>query len=120
MTPNTTSICVVYWRSPRVYQLLFISSKLKVFEVIEEPNSRISIMTCIQLKSPSVALGITSVLVLLVAEDVVNAAGGCVCCCGDPYHSTCKKIIAIICLVVSCYLRNFSHYLNRFHINVLK
>jgi len=75
-------------------------------------------MTCSQPKSPSVALGITSALVLLVAEVVVNAAAGCVCCCGGPYQSTCKKIIAIICLLVSWYLRNFSYYLNRFHINV--
>lgn len=57
--------------------------------------------TCLYPTSPAEALGIVSALALLVAVVIVNAAAGCVCCCGGTYRSSCKKAIAIICLVVS-------------------
>jgi len=77
------------------------AKRVRDFKVIEEPNNRINFPTCGHPKSHSVALGITSALVLLVAELLVIAAAGCVCCCGSPYQSTCKRIIAIICLLFS-------------------
>lgn len=56
---------------------------------------------CLYPTSPSMALGIVAGLVLLVAEVIANAAPGCVCCCGGLYRSSCKKAIAITCLVFS-------------------
>lgn len=57
--------------------------------------------TCSYPTSPSEALGIVAGLVLLLAQVIANAAPGCVCCCGGLYRSSCKKTIAIICLVIS-------------------
>lgn len=57
--------------------------------------------TCSYPTSPSEALGIVAALVLLAAQLIANAAPGCVCCCGGLYSSSCKKTIAIICLVIS-------------------
>lgn len=57
---------------------------------------------CLYHTSPSEALGIVSALALFVAEVIVNAAAGYLsCCCRGLYRSSCKKAIAIICLVIS-------------------
>lgn len=70
--------------------------RVKLDDIGEDSNGMCSYPT-----SPSEALGIVAGLVLLVAQVIANAAPGCVCCCGGLYRSSCKKTIAIICLVIS-------------------
>lgn len=70
--------------------------RVKLDDIGEDSNGMCSYPT-----SPSEALGIVAGLVLLVAQVIANAATGCVCCCGGLYRSSCKKTIAIICLVIS-------------------
>lgn len=56
--------------------------------------------TCLFRSTPAKVSAIVSALALLVAEVIVNAVVGCVCC-GGTYRSSWKKAIAIICLVLS-------------------
>lgn len=77
---------------------LFADAKrVQHYEIIEQSKTRI----CLYPDSSSEALGIASVLALLVAQIVANAGAGCVCCCCGLYRSRCRKAIALFCLVLS-------------------
>jgi len=55
---------------------------------------------CLSPKSHATLWAIVSVLLLLVAQLIVNGAARCLCC-GGRYRSGWKKTIAIICFVLS-------------------
>ncbi|KAI3411297.1 uncharacterized protein J3R85_018188 [Psidium guajava] len=60
----------------------------------------ISPTQCEYPRSPALALGLVSVLALVIAQVIINMATGCICC-RNPHPSNSSGTIAVICFVVS-------------------
>ncbi|WVZ98674.1 hypothetical protein U9M48_044081 [Paspalum notatum var. saurae] len=57
---------------------------------------------CIYPQNPALGLGICAAIFLLVAQVIVTAVGGCCGCCKSrAIPSETKRIVAIVCAVVS-------------------
>ncbi|XP_030529907.1 uncharacterized protein LOC115740549 [Rhodamnia argentea] len=61
----------------------------------------ISTTQCEYPRSPALALGLISVLALMIAQVIINVATGCICCRRNPHPSNSSGTIAVICFVVS-------------------
>lgn len=56
---------------------------------------------CIYPASPALGLGLTAALALLMAQIIINAASGCICCRKGLHRSNSNWTLALICFVVS-------------------
>ncbi|KAK9724088.1 hypothetical protein RND81_05G047300 [Saponaria officinalis] len=70
--------------------------RIKVSQVNE-----VSAGVCSYPRSPAYALGITSALSLLLAHLILNFASGCICCRCNPYSSTARWTLSLLCFIVS-------------------
>ncbi|XP_010549810.1 PREDICTED: uncharacterized protein LOC104820872 [Tarenaya hassleriana] len=64
-------------------------------------NSTDSASGCSYPRSPAFNLGFTSAVILMIAQIIINVAGGCICCRKGPAPSQSNWIIALVCFVVS-------------------
>lgn len=56
---------------------------------------------CIYPRSPAMALGLIAALALMMAQIIINASTGCMCCQRSPYPSDSSWRVALICFVFS-------------------
>lgn len=59
---------------------------------------------CIYPRSPALALGFVAALSLLVAQIIINAVAGCLCCKTRPPSSNSRWTNALICFILSWYV----------------
>lgn len=57
--------------------------------------------TCTYPSSPAMGLGLTAAVALMVAQIIINATTGCICCKRGPHRSNSNWTLALICFVVS-------------------
>lgn len=99
------------WVCGLVFFLGFASAVLGLFaemKRIKASQVRIINDRCVYPRSPSLGLGVSAALVLLIAQVFVTVVGGCVCCRSGPPlppNSTAasNRSVAIICLV-ACWI----------------
>ncbi|KAL2558889.1 hypothetical protein Fot_03628 [Forsythia ovata] len=56
---------------------------------------------CIYPRSPALGLGLTAALALVIAQIIITAATGCICCRKGPRQSNSNWTLALTCSVVS-------------------
>ncbi|KAJ1689338.1 hypothetical protein LUZ63_013493 [Rhynchospora breviuscula] len=56
---------------------------------------------CVYPRSPALVLGFISALSLLIAQIIINAVAGCLCCKARPPTSDSKWTNALICFIIS-------------------
>uniref|UniRef100_A0A0D9ZZM5 Uncharacterized protein n=1 Tax=Oryza glumipatula TaxID=40148 RepID=A0A0D9ZZM5_9ORYZ len=66
---------------------------------------------CLYPENPATALGVCAAVFLLLAQITVSAVGGCCGCCKSrSIPSETKRIIGVICAVMSCHRRYHRRY----------
>lgn len=61
----------------------------------------ISMSECRYPRSPAMALGLTAVVALVIAQVIINVETGCLCCRRSPRPSNSNWTLALACFVVS-------------------